>query len=162
MNVNYTKAVLYTYPHIDTRIIELDACVKELAIKSFRDCSSCEKQCERITMLQLEKSVLADLKRTMDIILRHLTKHELDILDYKYFKQKPKSYHADFNYTNRYYFREQHKLVKKISSRLALLGYHDEWFETVGAHCTSITNCLVKAIEHDEAHNKKNKSKKRK
>ena len=74
-------------------------------------------------MTQLELAV--KLKE----VLTSLSEEDRLLLEYKYFKRKPKEYFKDFDSNSRAYFRRQNALVKTLSTSFEMVGITDEWFK---------------------------------
>lgn len=161
MKVNYTKTVLYAYANIETVKNQIDDFVQRKALSSMNDYSPCIEQCEKMLNFTAQKIALIELKQMTDKALEKLSKFDLDCLDYKYFKQKPKEYFIGFDYESRNYFRRQVLIVKKLSVLFDKNGLTDEWFEK---NClnTSFFVELLKRVEIYEKQSNKNKSKKQK
>ena len=105
------------------------------------------------------ESVEIRLKEFMDKVVGKLSQYELDSLDYKYFKKKPKEYYIDFDCESRGYFRRQVSLIKKLGSLFDGVGLTDEWFKK---NClnTNFFKDLLKRVENQEKQSYKNKAKK--
>ncbi len=161
MNLNYTKTVLYAYPNIEEIKEQIDDFVQRKALSSMSDYTPCIEQCEKILNYTAQKIALIELKEMTGRALKGLTDFELDCLDYKYFRQKPKEYFIGFDYESRSYFRKQVLIVKKVSALFDKAGITNEWFEK---HClnTNFFAELLKRVELYEKQSKKNKSKKEK
>ena len=129
MRINYTKAILYAFYNIEAVKEQIDEIVEKKALASMTDCSPCDEQCEKILTYMAQKVALVELKNKIKLVLRSLTDYELDILDYKYFKQKPKEYFANFDTEGRTYFRQQSNLIKKGAALCEMVGISNEWFE---------------------------------
>ena len=128
MRINYTKAILYAFYNIEAVKEQIDEIVEKKALASMTDCSPCDEQCEKILTYMAQKVALVELKNKIKLVLRSLTDYELDILDYKYFKQKPKEYFANFDTEGRTYFRKQSKLVDKLGAMLTQKGLDKQFF----------------------------------
>ncbi len=128
MNSIYTKSVLYAYPHIDELCEQIDELSEKQALASMTDTSPAFFQCQKLVMLIFEKQTFIELKEKTKRALKGLSQDELDCLDYKYFKQKPKDYFLNFDTKSRTYFRKQNRLLSKVSDRLERVGVTDEWF----------------------------------
>ncbi len=161
MNINYAKALLLSYPHIEQLIEQIDDLVLKKALAAFSDFSPCSEIAEKILVLTEKKDVLLKIKVTNDEILSKLTEEEKDLLDYKYFKIKPKEYYIDFDYTSRNYFRRQSKVVKRVSSLFTERGLDDEWFEENCLPTRFFSNLIKRVVNHEQSM-QKNKSKKSK
>lgn len=157
MKIIYAKTLLYAYPAIDGIIEQIDSLVEKKALFSMNDCSSCLSQCEIILGLTEQKKVYLKLMLELRAVLSKFSKEELDLLDYKYFKQKPKSYYEDFDSQSRGYFRRQVRIAKKFAEIIEEIGLTDEWY---------IKNCLtieffkelLKRVKENEVSSKKNLS----
>lgn len=134
MKTLYAKCILYAYPNLEILMDQIDALVEKKALGSMDDYTPCLAQCEKVISLIEQKKVLILLKIVCDKILDKFSLEQKDLLDYKYFKQKPKEYYADFDCVSRGYFRRQIRVANEFSSRLEKSGLTDEWFEE---------NCLV-------------------
>jgi hypothetical protein len=119
-----------------------------------RDFSPCVEQCEKIINLTEQKKLLIDFKIKGDQVVSKMTSVELDMLDYKYFKQKPKEYYSDFDAKSRSYFRRQISLVKKANALFERQGICNEWFEK---NCLKISFFfeLLRRVIEGEKHAKK-------
>lgn len=161
MNLNYVKTLLYAYPHLLSIIKQIDDIVMRKALSSMRDFSPCVEQCEKIINLTEQKKVLINLKIKLDKMVGEMSGNQLDMLDYKYFKQKPKEYYALFDATSRSYFRRQLSLVKKVNGILEREGLSNEWFEKYCLRISFLFELLRRVIEGDKR-NKKRKVKRKK
>ncbi len=161
MNIYYTKTVLYAYANIETVKGQIDDFVERKAISSMSDYTPCIEQCESILNYTAQKVALIELKELVEKVLKKLSNYELDCLDYKYFKQKPKEYYTDFDCESRGYFRRQVSLVKKIAENFENVGLTDEWFKK-NLLTTNFFKELLKRVEEQEKQNYKNKKKKQK
>ena len=161
MNIYYTKTVLYAYANIEEVKEQIDDFVERKALSSMSDYTPCIEQCERIINYTAQKIALIELKEFTEKVLKKLSSYELDCLDYKYFKQKPKEYYIDFDCESRGYFRRQVSLVKKISDAFENVGLTDEWFKK-NLLTTNFFKELLKRVELHEKQNYKNKAKKQK
>ena len=159
MNIYYAKTVLYAYANIEAVKEQIDNFVERKALSSMSDYTPCIEQCESILNYTAQKVALIELKELVEMVLKKLSGYELDCLDYKYFKQKPKEYFKDFDCESRSYFRRQVSLVKKIAESFENVGLTDEWFKK---NClnTNFFKELLKRVELQEKQNYKNKAKK--
>ena len=80
---------------------------------------------------------------------KKLSQKEYDLLDYKYFKLKPKEYYKDFDFKSRNYFRNQQKLCKKITALFEQWGMTDEWYEE-NYLTINFFNELLKRVKEQE------------
>ena len=156
----YEKVLLYAYPHLEDLARQIDKLVLKRALSSFSNYTSCESQCERILGMSDQKVRLLALKSRLDEILIRLTDYEIELLEYKYFKRKPKSSFSDFDSTSRQFFRRQLKLTEKISALLNRVGMTEKWFNENYLDIDFMNLLLARVIEYENNGNiKKNKRK---
>ncbi|MBE7081994.1 MAG: hypothetical protein E7372_05505 [Clostridiales bacterium] len=158
MKHNYTRTILYAYANIDAVKEQIDDFVESKAISSMRDFSPCVEQCEKILDYTAQKVALIELKEFTEKALEKLSPYEMDCLEYKYFKRKPKEYFIGFDYESRSYFRKQVSLIKRLSEYFDGVGLTDNWFEK---NClnTNFFKELLKRVEQYEKESNKNKKK---
>jgi len=158
MKHNYTRTILYAYANIDAVKEQIDDFVESKAISSMRDFSPCVEQCEKILDYTAQKVALIELKEFTEKALEKLSPYEMDCLEYKYFKRKPKEYFIGFDYESRAYFRKQVSLIKRLSEYFDGVGLTDNWFEK---NClnTNFFKELLKRVEQYEKESNKNKKK---
>ena len=156
MKDNYTRTILYAYANIEEVKEQIDDFVERKALSSMRDFSPCIEQCEKMLEYTAQKVALIELKEFVDRALKKLSSYELDCLEYKYFKRKPKEYFIGFDYESRSYFRKQVRLVKKLGERFEDMGLTDVWFEK---NClnTNFFKELLRRVESYESKCNKNK-----
>ncbi len=152
----YAKAVLYAYPHIDELIEQIDELKIKDALSSINDVSPAFTQCEKLVNLVFQEQTLAELKEMTARALEKFSQDEMDCLDYKYFKVKPKSYYACFDAKSRAYFRKQNRLILKVADKLERAGVTDEWFD-FNCMSTYFFRDLVETVEEYEQMSYKNK-----
>lgn len=160
MNINYTKVLLTTYPHIEKLIAQIDELVEKKALAAFSDYSPCLEIAEKILNYTNRKDLLISIKLTTEKIFLKLTEEELELLDYKYFKKKPKEYYIDFDYESRGYFRKQEKLLQKVSAIYDQADFNDQWFKKNCLKIDFFVNMLRRVLGHDQ-NMRKNKAKKK-
>lgn len=129
MKENYVKCLLYTYPNVQELLDQIDVLVEKKAISSMDNFKPCLDQCEEIISLTEQKDTLIEICQNTKKILNEFSSYELDCLDYKYFKQKPKEYYSDFDSQSRQYFRVQNRIITKLERLFEGKGMHDDWFE---------------------------------
>ena len=156
MKDNYTRTILYAYANIEGVKEQIDDFVERKALSSMKDFSPCIEQCEKILEYTAQKVALIELKEFVDRAIKKLSGYELDCLEYKYFKRKPKEYFIGFDYESRSYFRKQIRLVKKIGESFESMGLTDIWFEK---NClnTNFFKELLRRVESYESKCNKNK-----
>ena len=157
MKTLYAKTLLFAYPAITGIIEQIDGLVERKALSSMHDFSSCLSQCEIILELTEQKKVYLKLSLQLKEVLSKFTNEELDLLDYKFFKQKPKNYFVNIDTQSRGYFRKQVRLAKKFADELEKVGVTDDWYEN---KCLSINffKELLKRVKESEVTSKKNLS----
>ena len=158
MNVYYAKTVLYAYPHISAIMEQIDELVERKALCSMSDYSPCVEIAEKILNLTKQKDTYIELTLFAEKALKKFTESEMDLFDYKYFKQKPKEYFSNIDTEGRGYFRKQIQLAKKFAKRLECAGVTDVWFEENCLAMDFFKEMLKRVIEH-EVKSQKNKSK---
>ncbi len=161
MNLLYAKVALYAYPNLEAVMEQIDELVEKRALSSMHDFSPCETQCEKILDLTEQKNILIELKICLDKIFSKFSLEDLDLLDYKYFKRKPKEYFEFIDTASRQYFRKQISLVKKFSIRLEKQGYDDIKFQKECFKVDFFRELLKRVVELEKL-SKKNKPKKEK
>ena len=162
MNVYYAKTALYAYANLEAIMEQIDELVEKKALSSMSDYSSALEQCESILNYTAQKDVLIDLKLHIDEALTKLKDENLDYLDYKYFKQKPKDYYVDFDFESRNYFRKQKKLATRVARLLEAGGATDEWFEKNCLKIDFFFELYKRTLAHEKSYSKKAKIKKNK
>lgn len=158
MNLLYTKTILLSYANLENVSKQIDELMLKRALASANDFSPCEIQCENIVKLSFQKDVIYVLKLALDGIIKKLPKKDVDLLDYKYFKMRPRTFYKDFDTTSRSYFRNQVRIAKEFGDRLERIGINDEWFEE-NCLCAEYFSELYKRVKENERLNYKNKSK---
>lgn len=151
MNILYAKSVLYAYPHLESIAEQIDELVMKKALGSMTDYSPATEQCLKIINLTEQKTVLFELDILTEKILSKFTKDEMDCLDYKYFKRRPKEYYKEFDSSSRSYFRKQIRLAKKFSEKLEKAGFNDGVFEEKCLQIEFFVQLLKKVSEREEA-----------
>ena len=150
MNLIYTKTALYAYANLQEVMAQIDDLVERKALLSMSDFSPCIEQCEKIVDLIWQKDTLIELKAFCDRVLSKLTPYDLDCLDYKYFKKKPKEYYVDFDAESRNYFRKQTRLVNLIAKSFDKMGLTDDWFENNALKVNFMIELLRRVKIHEE------------
>ena len=161
MNVIFTKTALYAYANLEAVADQIDELVEKKALSSMNDYSPAIEQCNKILDFTLQKDVLFALKIHIEEVLEKLNQYELDCLEYKYFKRKPKEYFIGFDFVSRSYFRRQNKLIKKIAMLLEKAGATDVWFKDYCLEMDFFKELLKRVIEREQKSevNQKNQKK---
>lgn len=158
MNVIYTKTILHIYAVAQSVIDQLDELAERKALSSMGDFSPCLEQCKKIIDLKNQKNLILYIQKIINKILSKLTVEQIDLLDYKYFKKKPKEHYDNFDYYSRTYFRNQIKVISIISEKLDKYGLTDNWFME---NCLAIDffKEMLKRVQEKEKLSNKNKPK---
>ena len=157
MNIYYAKTILYAYPVIDDIIEQIDELVEKKAFSSMSDYSPAINQCNKIVEYSVQKGYLYILREGVFDIIKDFSAVELDLLDYKYFKKKPKEYYADFDYLSRQYFRRQNRVVIKFANLLQKKGFTDEKFEKEYIPIQFFKELLKRVTEYEKSSSKNKK-----
>lgn len=161
MNLNFAKSILYAYTNLEEVIEQIDEIIERKALCSISDYSPCIEQCEKIIDLIGQKDILIDLRIKAENALKHFTDEELDYLDYKYFKVRPKEYYQDFDTFSRNYFRKQVKLANRFAILIENEGITQKYYEDNCMRIEFMRELLKRVIEHEKLSykNKPNKLK---
>ena len=157
MNILYAKSVLYAYPVAEELLSQIDELVLKKALASMHIFSPAEEQCEKIIAFTEQKKIIIYMVRVLEEVIDELSEPEKDLLDYKYFKKKPKTHYKDFDYTSRAYFRRQQCVADKVAGKLESKGFNDEYFKD---KCLKINffRELLRRVKEKEILSVKNKS----
>ena len=155
MNVNYAKTALYAYTNLQTIADQIDDIVEKKALSSMCDYSLAITQCERIVEYTQQKDALFALKIRIDEVLEKLDFEQIDLIEYKYFKRKPKEYFDGFDFESRAYFRKQTRLIERVSELFEKNGTTDEWFEQTCLKIDFFRELLKRTIAHENSYSKK-------
>lgn len=154
MNLIYAKTLLYAYPNISALLEQIDELMEKKALASMTDYSPAEAQCERIIELTEQKKVLIKIYLEVKKILSKFTGLDITCIEYKYFKNKPKEYFKDFDFTGRAYFRRQNKVIKTFSAYLDKTEITDTFFEEKCLAINFFKELKKRVIEHEILSNK--------
>ncbi len=154
MNLIYAKTLLYAYPNISALTEQIDELIEKKALASMTDFSPAEVQCEKIIELTEQKKVLIKVYLEIKKILTKFTGLDMTCIEYKYFKNKPKEYFKDFDFTGRAYFRRQNKVIKTFSSYLDKTEITDAFFEDKCLSINFFKELKKRVIEHEILSNK--------
>lgn len=155
MNVYYAKTALYAYSNLQTIASQIDDIVEKKALSSMNDYSLALTQCERIVEYTQQKDALFALKIRIEEVLDKLDFEQIDLIEYKYFKRKPKEYFEGFDFESRAYFRKQTKLISVVSELFEKGGTTDEWFESTCLKIDFFKELLKRTIAHEKSYAKK-------
>jgi hypothetical protein len=140
---NCVKAILYTYPKLKNFEKDYEEHIENKAILSYRYKGATENVVEYIAEEILRKRRLAMLKETLDKIFSKLTEEEKTLLAIRYFgkirkaktpkEQKDfsesKGTGANFQWSERSYYRKQNRLLKKLVAEFCRVGLTKERIE---------------------------------
>ena len=161
MNKIYTKTLLYAYPKLNKVVAEIEDVIDKIVLSSMENYLPCIDLCDKLITYKIQKQKIIQIKEMIDKALSKLNGNQLDFLDYKYFRLKPRSYHAEYDRTSRAYFRKQVEVINKMSERFENVGLTSEIFES---ECLSIRifSIFLGLVIEQEKKSRKNKSKKEK
>ena len=154
MNNIFVKSILYTYSVIDDLCAQMDDLVVRRAVSSMQNFSPADKQFEKVITLTEQKKTLILVCKVLEEVMETLSEEERDLLDYKYFKKKPKSYYKDFDYLSRSYFRRQSVLVDKISVRFENRGINDAFIKEKCLSIKFFREMIKRVAEREDLANK--------
>ncbi len=150
MNVIFAKTALYAYTNLEAVADQIDELVEKKALSSISDYSPAIEQCHKMLDFTYQKDVLFALKIYIDEVVKKLNQSEIDCLEYKYFKRKPKEYFVGFDFVSRGYFRRQNKLIKKVALLLEKDGATDVWFKENCLEMDFFRELLKRVVEREE------------
>ena len=158
MNIYYAKSILYAYSSIDKLTAQIDDIVLKHALASMNNCAPCFKQCDKIVAFTNKKIRLMEMKDLVERALNEYTQEEITLLDYKYFRIKPRSVYKDFDCHSRSYFRKQNKLSRKFAENMERFGLNDKRYKEIYLSMDFFKELLKRVIEHDLMNNKNKKA----
>lgn len=128
---DYQKVMLYVYPRIEKIVRDIDGIVEAQALCCF-SAESCLRTAERIAEHICAKSSFLLLKDFLEKIIGELSRDELYMLEYKYFRRR-KKLEGEFcgfvlGCNERTYFRKQARLADKLNASFLREGLDEAWF----------------------------------
>ena len=147
MNENYAKTLLYCFRHLEAYTLQLDALIEKKALGSFEDLRPCLEQCEDIFKIMEQKDLLIKIYTMIERALYKLPEEEMNMIEYKYFKQKPKEFYTTCYALSRNYYRKQIRVISKIAVRFNAIGLTDSFFENVCLKMDFFAGALRKVLE---------------
>ena len=144
---NCVKAVLYTYPKLQSIQKDYEEHIQNRAILSYRYKGSVENLTEYLAEEVIRKHRLAELKNILDGVFVRLSEEERLLLQLRYFgkirrakKGEQESFTEvtkalkdevvqDFKWSERSYYRKQNRLLKKLIAEFNRVGLNKESFE---------------------------------
>lgn len=130
MNTDLTKAILYVYPMLGELAEASRVGARNKALLSYRSKSDAMSDLEAVAEEVLLSRRLEELQTVVDGFLSRLSKEELLLLEYRYFRRKKvlATFGGEIDCSERNYFRRQERLLKKACSYFAVKGVTEEYF----------------------------------
>lgn len=160
MNAIYVKTLFYCYGKTEEYLRQIDKAVEHKALASFDNFRPCLEQSENILKLTDKKDKIIKLKLLLDKVLLNFSSQERDMLDYKYFKKKPKEYYENAEWFGRTYFRRQIKILHKASCYLKAYGFTDKKFIEICNEIDYFAEALKRTVLLEKALEKNRRTKK--
>ena len=138
MNTDLTKAILYVYPMMNALSEATREGAKNKALLSYRSRLGALHDLESVAEDVLLAQRLDELSDLLDGLLAKLSREELFLLEYRYFRRKKvlREYGGEINCSERNYFRRQERLLHKAAAYLVSQGMTEEYF------CSAFKNCV--------------------
>jgi hypothetical protein len=159
MNLYYAKTILYAYPNIDSLTEQIDQVVESKALGSIMDFRPCLEQCYSILDLTYYKDCLFSLKLQVEKLLSKLREKDLELIEYKYFRNKKREDLIYANINSRGYYRRQALVIEKVAVLLESVGVDDTFFEKNYLTNSFFKQLLKRTIEHEKSYEKARKMK---
>ena len=130
MNTDLAKAILYVYPMLGELAEAARVGAKNKALLSYRSHNDAVSDLEAVAEEVLLANRLEELKEVVDALLSRLSKEELFLLEYRYFRRKKvlATFEGEMDCSERNYFRRQEKLLNKACAYFAAKGISAEYF----------------------------------
>lgn len=154
MDKIHAKTLLYAFPNIKALLRQIDELIEKKALASMTDFSPALEQCERVIELTEQKKVLLKIYITLKEVLKKFDGLDKMCIEYKYFKNKPKEYFKDFDFSGRAYFRRQNKIVKTLCLYLDKTDVNDAFFTEKCLKINFFKELKKQVIEHEVLSNK--------
>lgn len=154
MDKIHAKTLLYAYPNILALLSQIDELMEKKALASMTDFSPAVEQCEKIIELTEQKKILIKVYITLKKVLPKFTGLDKMCIEYKYFKNKPKEYFKDFDFSGRAYFRRQNKIVKTLCDLLEKSELNEEYFIDKCLKINFFKELKKRVLEHEVLSNK--------
>ncbi len=126
MSHEYAKVILYAYPHLRALAEASGAAAENQAYLSYRSRFGALETAERIAEEFAMRSRLLRLADAVDDMLRHCSREECFLLEYRYFRRRKRlAAFGDFvaPCSERTYFRRQEALLRRVAAMLAARGW---------------------------------------
>jgi len=127
----YVKVVLYAYPKLSKLAEAAATAADNRALMSYRAYYDCEGVAASIVEEIATARRLLRLERFIEGIVASLGEEERYLLEYKYFRRRDmlKAFgEAEFQGSERSYFRKQNSLLLKLLRLFRAKGFHKEKF----------------------------------
>lgn len=134
---DYQAAMLLVYPKLERIIRDLGQLAEAKALASYSGREATEACIGRILAYLRAKESFTALKACMDGVLAQLSREELYLLEYKYFRRR-KMLEGEFAdvqcaFSARTYYRRQRRLASKLNSLFVRSGADRAWFDSLFA-----------------------------
>ena len=142
MNTDLTKALLYVYPMMKNLAEASRVGARNKALLSYRSKLGAMRDLEAVAEELLLAERLEELSDLLDGLLKRLSREELFLLEYRYFRRKKvlKEFGEELACSERSYFRKQGRLLRKITAHLLARGITEKYFYAAFKHSV----CLMK------------------
>ncbi len=130
MNVDFVKAILYVYPTLGALADAARAAAENKALLSYRSRFDAMHDLEEVAEEVFLAERLISLKNVTDKLVSRLSEEERFLLEYRYFRRKKAlaKFGQELFCSERNYFRQQERLLRKIAAQLSLNGVTEEYF----------------------------------
>ena len=145
MKLNFAKALLYAYPHVEKLAQGIEIQIKKKAHKSVSDIRPVEKQANEIIDLIEKRYLLRDILEAVEDTVGSLKKEYQAYIAYRYFG-KPLEVEV---VKDRQFYRKIEKLVKHLATKFDEIGVDDKYFEEEYMKVSSIRHALEKVVDEE-------------
>ena len=161
MKTKYVKTLLYSYRSFDDLQKRIDELLMNKALKSMTDYSACINQCEKMLNLTINKAIIFQAKRFVEVVLKRLDREDKKIIGYKYLKTVDKKVIDKLGLKGNAYYRKHQKILDEISLYFDWMGATDLWFEN---NCLKVSffKKMYRSLVFEQAVRIKNPSARRK
>ena len=130
MNTDLTKAILYVYPMMKGLAEATRVGATNKALLSYRSKRDAMSDLEAVAEEVLLAQRFEELSDTVDTLLARLSKEELLLLEYRYFRRKRvlDTFSKELLCSERNYFRKQARLLEKLTALLKARGITEKYF----------------------------------
>ncbi len=130
---DYQKVLLLVWPKLGKLTENIGQYAQAKAISSFNGKETAESCVQKILDYLYIRDCFTVLKGQMEEILAHLSREEMYLLEYKYFRRKKvlEGEYSDLccDYCERTYYRRQRRLGEKLNNLFLVHGMDESWFE---------------------------------